>query len=219
MVNMQSSGGRWCYGLKEIDPASPSWDCDCDDTPANCTLDVDGGVSRVHVVRNGLPTGSEMSFPGGKQDPQDASLEETALRECEEELGVPRENIHVMGCFDDHITPQKFVITPVVGFIDQEQELLKCEEEVHEILKVPVNFFVNKKNYRERTYELNGDTIGVGKFNYRDPDGKKYVIFGATCHIIATYVDLVHDAGLVKPGVRRLSPADFNARDQKIKKE
>jgi len=143
----------------------------------------------------------EMSFPGGKQDPEDTSLEETALRECEEELGVPRENIQVLGSFDDHITPQKFIITPIVGFIDQEQELLKCEEEVHEILKIPVNFFVNKKNYRERTYMLNGQTIGVGKFNYRDPNGKKYVIFGATCHLIATYVDLVHDAGLVKSNV------------------
>lgn len=161
----------------------------------------------------------EMSFPGGKQDPQDISLEETALRECEEELGVSRENIQVLGSFDDHITPQKFIITPIVGFIDQEQELLKCEEEVHEILKIPVNFFVNRKNYRERTYQLNNQTIGVGKFNYRDPDGKKYVIFGATCHIIATYVDLIHNAGLVKPSLRRLSPADFNARDEKIKKE
>ena len=155
----------------------------------------------------------EMSFPGGKQDPQDDSLEETALRECEEELGIPRENMRVLGCFDDHITPQKFIITPIVGFIDQNQELFKCEEEVHEILKVPINFFTNKKNYRERTYQLNNETIGVGKFNYRDPDGKKYVIFGATCHIIATYVDLIHDAGLVKPGVRRLTPMDLNARD------
>ena len=161
----------------------------------------------------------EMSFPGGKRDPQDTSLRETALRECEEELGVPRENIHVLGSFNDHITPQKFIITPIVAFIDREQELNKCEEEVQEILKIPISFFTNKKNYRERTYKLNKDTIGVGKFNYRDLNGKKYVIFGATCHIIATYVDLVHDAGLVRPGVRRLCPADFNDRDNKIKKE
>jgi len=161
----------------------------------------------------------EMSFPGGKQDPQDYTLEETALRECEEEIGVPRKKIHVLGSFDDHITPQKFIITPIVCFIDQKQKLLKCDDEVHEILKIPIKFFVNKKSYRERTYELNGDTIGVGKFNYKDSNGKKYVIFGATCHIIATYVDLVHNAGLVKPSVRRLSPADFNAREEKIKKE
>lgn len=161
----------------------------------------------------------EMSFPGGKQDPQDTSLEETALRECEEELGISRENIQVLGCFDDHITPQKFIITPIVAFIEQNQELSKCEEEVYEILKIPVSFFANKKNYRERTYKLNNETIGVGKFNYRDPDGKKYVIFGATCHVIAHYIDLVHDVGLVKPGVRRLSPSDFNARDKRINKE
>lgn len=84
MVNMQSSGGRWCYGLKEIDPASPSWDCDCDDTPANCTLDVDGGVSRVHVVRNGLPTGSEMSFPG-------VTLAENVSFQFEPVKGLPRQ--------------------------------------------------------------------------------------------------------------------------------
>ncbi len=160
----------------------------------------------------------EMSFPGGKQDPEDKTLEETALRECEEELGVPRENIRVLGCFDDYITPQKFIITPIVTFIDQKQELSKCEEEVQEILKIPISFFANKKNYRERTYQLNNDTIGVGKFKYRDPDGKMQVIFGATSHIIAHYVDLVHDIGLVKPGVRRLSPVDFKTRDKKINK-
>jgi len=161
----------------------------------------------------------EMSFPGGKQDLQDSSLEETALRECEEELGIPRQNIQVLGSFDDHITPQQFIITPIVAFIDQKQELYKCEEEVHEILKIPINFFVNKKNYRERTYTLNNETIGVGKYNYRASNGKKYVIFGATCHIIVTYVDLIHEAGLMKPGVRRLTPTDFDNRENKIKKD
>jgi ADP-ribose pyrophosphatase YjhB (NUDIX family) len=160
-----------------------------------------------------------MSFPGGKQDMQDISLEETALRECEEELGISRENIRVLGSFDDHITPRRFIITPIVAFIDQSQELFKCDEEVHEILKIPVDFFTNKKNYRERTYKLNNDTIGVGKYNYRDTMGNKYVIFGATCHIIVHYVDLVHNAGLMKPGVRRLSPPDVNIRDNVIKKE
>jgi len=151
----------------------------------------------------------EMSFPGGKVDPLDKSLKETALRECEEELGIPREKITLLGCLDDHLTPKGFIITPFVGYIDKNQNISKQDEEVKEIVKIPISFFTNKKNYRERTYELKGTLIGVGKFNYRAPNNKKYVIFGATSHIIVNYCDMVYNVGLMTPGCRRIKCEDI----------
>ncbi|MFX1338241.1 MAG: NUDIX hydrolase [Promethearchaeota archaeon] len=157
----------------------------------------------------------EMSFPGGKVDSQDNSLIDTAFRETEEELGIPRKNINLLGCLDDHLTPKGFIITPIVSYIDKNQEMIKQDEEVKEIVKIPISFFVNKKNYRERTYSIKKDLIGVGKFNYKAPNDKKYVIFGATSHIIVNYVDTVYNTGLMTPGCRRIKCADI--RDKIVK--
>lgn len=158
----------------------------------------------------------EMSFPGGKVDPEfDITYIDTAFRETEEELGIPRKNINLLGCLDDHLTPKGFIITPIVSYIDQNQLMIKQDDEVKEIIKIPITFFANKKNYRERTYYIKKDLVGVGKFNYRAPNKKKYVIFGATSHIIVNFIDSIYKVGLMSPGCRRIRCADI--RDKIVK--
>lgn len=155
----------------------------------------------------------EMSFPGGKFDPKlDKSYLNTALRELEEELGIPKSDVKILGCIDDHLTPKGFIITTFVAYINEDQKMLKQEDEVVEIVKIPISFFANKENYRERTYMLKGDRIGVGKFNYRAPNGKKYVIFGATSHIIVNFIDTIYNIGLMTPGCRRVNCEDIKDR-------
>jgi len=155
----------------------------------------------------------EMSFPGGKFDPKlDKSLKDTALRELEEELGIPNRQVDVLGCIDDHLTPKGFVITAFVAFITPDIKMVKQESEVNEIVKIPVTFFANKENFKERTYKLEEDLIGVGKFNYFSPENKKYVIFGATSHIIVKYIDTVYNLGLMTPGCRRINCEDIKDR-------
>jgi len=155
----------------------------------------------------------EMSFPGGKFDPKlDKSYLDTAFRELEEELGIPSNQVEVLGCIDDHLTPKGFIITAFVAFITQDIKMVKQESEVHEIVKIPVTFFANKENFKERTYKLKEDLIGVGKFNYYSPENKKYVIFGATSHIIVKYIDTVYNLGLMTPGCRRINCEDIKDR-------
>ena len=155
----------------------------------------------------------EMSFPGGKFDPKlDKSYLDTAFRELEEELGIPSHKVNVLGCIDDHLTPKGFVITAFVAFVTPEIKMVKQESEVHEIVKIPVTFFANKENFKERTYKLKEDLIGVGKFNYFSPENKKYVIFGATSHIIVKYIDTVYNLGLMTPGCRRINCEDIKDR-------
>lgn len=152
----------------------------------------------------------EMSFPGGKFDPElDYNYLDTAMRELEEELAVKKEDVRIIGCIDDHLTPKGFIITPFVGYINEKQYMNKEDEEVSEIVKIPITFFADKRNYRERTYYLKNDLIGVGKFNYKTPEGKKYVIFGATSHIIVNFVDTVYNLGLMNPNCRRVRCEDI----------
>ena len=155
----------------------------------------------------------EMSFPGGKYDPiKDKTYMNTALRELKEELSISKEQVKIIGCIDDHLTPKGFIITPFVGYISENQKMVKAENEVREIVKIPITFFANKNNFKEKTYRLGEDLIGVGKFNYRSSDNKLYVIFGATSHIIVNFLDTVYALGLMTQGCRRIRCADIKDR-------
>lgn len=155
----------------------------------------------------------EMSFPGGKFDPNlDNSYLDTALRELEEELRIPKSQVKLLGCIDDHLTPKGFIITAFVAYIDENQPMIKQDGEVQEIVKIPIAFFANKKNYKERTYKLKSALIGVGKFAYRSSKNKKYVVFGATSHIIVNFIDRIYNLGLMTPGCRRVNCEDIKDR-------
>ncbi len=155
----------------------------------------------------------EMSFPGGKFDQKlDTSYLDTALRELDEELGILKNKVSILGCIDDHLTPKGFVITAFVAFINQDTKMVKQDGEVNEIVKIPITFFADKKNFKERTYKLKDELIGVGKYNYFSPDNKKYVIFGATSHIIVNFIDTVYNLGLMTPGCRRINCEDIKDR-------
>ena len=155
----------------------------------------------------------EMSFPGGKFDQTlDTSYLDTALRELDEELGIPRNEVSILGCIDDHLTPKGFIITAFVAFISKDTKMVKQDSEVKEIVKIPITFFADKKKFKERTYKLKDELIGVGKYNYFSPDNKKYVIFGATSHIIVNFIDTVYNLGLMTPGCRRINCEDIKDR-------
>ena len=163
--------------------------------------------------RNTDKHSGEMSFPGGKFDSKlDKSYLDTAFRELNEELSIPSKKVKILGCIDDHLTPKGFIITAFVGVIDSNQVMLKQEEEVKEIVKIPISFFASKNNYKEKTYKLKGDLIGVGKFVYKSPDNVKYVIFGATSHIIVNFIDTIYNLGLMTPGCRRINCEDIEDR-------
>jgi len=151
----------------------------------------------------------EMAFPGGIRDPKDDNLKETALRETEEEINIPREKLKIIGSFDDHITPSRYIITPIVSYIEEFQPMEKNEEEVLDIIKIPITFFATKKNYRERRYKIQEDVIGVGRYTYKSRNNKKYLIYGATCHMIVHFIDMVYNIGLKSSEVRRLIPKDL----------
>ena len=159
----------------------------------------------IHRTDRGSRHRGEMSFPGGKFDPDiDNSLKDTALRETEEEIGVSKDKIKILGCLDDFPTMTKYIITPFIGIIDTNQKLIKDEREVQEILKIPIDFFVSKKNFREQAIDIEGKKFPIFYFNYKNKENSKtYTIWGATAYMISTFIELIYDVDMSELGIQR----------------
>lgn len=84
----------------------------------------------------------DICFPGGKQE-QGENLKQTALRETEEEIGIPKENIRILGKSNFMLTVYGGLIQPYIGFIsDTDYQNLYCQtDEVAEVFTIPVSFF------------------------------------------------------------------------------
>ncbi len=90
----------------------------------------------------GVPQPGDICFPGGQQEARER-LEETALRETEEELGIPQNDITILGKSDYMLTMYRGVIQPFVGYVSY--DVLRCSipnaDEVAQIFTVPLSFF------------------------------------------------------------------------------
>ncbi|MHA2391349.1 MAG: NUDIX hydrolase [Promethearchaeota archaeon] len=159
----------------------------------------------IHRSDKGTRHRGEMSFPGGKFEPNiDKNLRDTALRETEEEIGVPRENIKIIGCLDDFPTMTQYIITPFLGIIDKDQKLVKDEKEVQEIVKIPIDFFINKINFREQAIDINGKDFPVFYFNYFKQENEKvFTVWGATAYLISTFIERVYGLNMSELGLKR----------------
>ena len=98
----------------------------------------------------------QICFPGGRVEPGDASREETALRETEEEIGLERGAIVPLGQLPDHEMPSGFRITPVVGWIEPPFSLKLDPFEVADAFEVPLAHFLEEGNYQRREYDFRG---------------------------------------------------------------
>lgn len=126
----------------------------------------------------------QVSFPGGVRDDSDPDIVATALREAEEEVGLPADSIEILGIYDDFATPTGFVITPAVGYISRLPRLEANNREVEEILEVPVDFFLNPQNERVVEMERNGRLHDVYFYTYRNG----IEIWGATAFILRSFL-------------------------------
>jgi|SRR5262245_28555459 len=128
----------------------------------------------------------EICFPGGAYDRADHNLLTTALRECEEELGIKRGDIEILGELDDLITPTYYRITPFVGRIPHPYPLVVNATEISETIEVPVSFFLEEGNLKVKTIEYFGEIHQVPLYEW-----KNYPIWGATGRVVRQLVDLI----------------------------
>ncbi|WP_334188623.1 CoA pyrophosphatase [Noviherbaspirillum sp.] len=123
----------------------------------------------------------QVSLPGGRVDRTDSSATDTALRETEEEVGLHRRHIEVVGTLPDYFTGTGFRITPVVALVQPPFELQADTFEVAEIFEVPLAFLMNGQNHQRRIIEL-PDGAGCRTF-YSMPYGR-FFIWGATAGML-----------------------------------
>lgn len=128
----------------------------------------------------------EISFPGGHYEPEDPSYEYTALREAEEEVGIDPAGVRVLGRLDDHLTITDYRIRPFVGVIPYPFEVNPSDDEIDEVIVLPVSAFVTERCMTTRDFERNGVMIKVYFF-----DVNGYNVWGATAKILKKFLDLV----------------------------
>jgi len=125
-------------------------------------------------------------LPGGMTDTADRSPVETALRETNEEIGIDRKYISILGQLNDIQVPSGFIVTPVVGFIDRPPAFTINDDEVAQVLSIPLKQFFDASLRRTEWRELQGIRRQV--FFY---DVWKEPVWGATAAIIKQLTDVL----------------------------
>jgi 8-oxo-dGTP pyrophosphatase MutT (NUDIX family) len=131
----------------------------------------------------------QVSFPGGRADPQDGSLVVTALREMREETGITEDFVSVAGFLDVYETGTGYAILPVVGLLREGFALAPDAREVTGIFEVPLSFLLDPSNRQERTAEWKGRLRRFYAFQY-----ETHYIWGATASILVNFAERFHDA-------------------------
>lgn len=126
----------------------------------------------------------QISFPGGKQDEGDADVTAAALREAQEEVGLPLEHVTVLGTLPTHETVTGFLVTPVIGWIDRPFKIIPEPGEVAEVFTVPLTHVTEKAEFSVQSRRWRG----TRRHYYTVPFGP-YYIWGATARILRGLAD------------------------------
>jgi len=121
----------------------------------------------------------QVSFPGGRVEPQDKGPVDTALRETEEEVGLHRSFVEIAGALDIYETGTGFSITPIVGFVSEGFTLTLESNEVAEAFEVPLDFLMDPANHQRESREWQGRMRHYYVMPYQG-----YHIWGATAGML-----------------------------------
>ena len=129
--------------------------------------------------------GGQIAFPGGHVEDGDGRAEETALRETEEEVGLDRRHVKIIGRLDDYIVRTGFLVTPVVGLVTPPFKIEADAREVDEVFEVPLDFILDAANH-QRDHRI---IDGVERHFYAIHYGE-YYIWGATAGMLRNLYEL-----------------------------
>ena len=129
----------------------------------------------------------QISFPGGRIDPEDVDDLAAALREAHEEVGLEPSRVEPLGLLDDTETfATQYVITPFVGVVRGPVVWQPDGEEIEKVIEVPVAALLDRGSFRVERWERDGVARDVYFYDYRGT-----TIWGATARILKQYLDVV----------------------------
>lgn len=130
----------------------------------------------------------QISFPGGRVEAQDADGVAAALREAQEEVGLPRAAVEVIGALPAYTTITEYVVTPVVALVHPPFELHLDRFEVAEAFEVPLRFLMTPAHHQRHLYEWDGQQRQFLSMPWDAVDAQghahRYVIWGATAAML-----------------------------------
>lgn len=134
---------------------------------------------------------AQVGFPGGKVEDDDESLKYTALRETQEEIGVPMQKIEILKALTQvYIPPSNFYVQPFLGYTKSKPKFVKEESEVESLIEVALTHFLDENNIITKTvstsYKLN---VEVPAFQLNG-----HVVWGATAMMLSEIKDLLKQA-------------------------
>jgi 8-oxo-dGTP pyrophosphatase MutT (NUDIX family) len=129
----------------------------------------------------------QISFPGGRVEPEDRDPLQTALREVTEEIGLRPELIQVAGYLKPLAVVTGFAVTPVVGFVEPGFHLALDEFEVAEVFEVPLAFLLDDENLTASTRAVRGTTVPVVEYQYQH-----HRIWGATAQMLHSFSKIIN---------------------------
>jgi 8-oxo-dGTP pyrophosphatase MutT (NUDIX family) len=133
----------------------------------------------------------QVAFPGGKRDDTDDSLEFTALRECHEEIGIPPEEVEIIGSLSQVISLHGIRVSPFVGLVDDDHPLIPNPEELDSIFKVPVQFFRDAEPVRRDKMTYKGVGLSIPSYHYEEA-GEVYEIWGLSAIVLVELMNIAY---------------------------
>ncbi|MFO1325924.1 MAG: CoA pyrophosphatase [Rubrivivax sp.] len=127
----------------------------------------------------------QISFPGGRCEPEDADAAATALREAQEEVGLDPARVELLGHLPEYTTVTRFVVTPVVGLVHPPFDLQLDAFEVAEAFEVPLDYLMTPAHHRRHVFSYDGGQRQFLSMPWRRrPHENEYFIWGATAAML-----------------------------------
>jgi 8-oxo-dGTP pyrophosphatase MutT (NUDIX family) len=148
-------------------------------------------VVTLRPIYNGIHSG-QISLPGGQFEIPDKSLLQTALRETYEEIGIDPGRITIIGQLTElYIPPSNYLVQPFIGYTGLYPEFHPQQEEVKQIIEIPVDLLLDEKNVMEKEINAKGIRFSALSFVVNGT-----IIWGATAMILNEFKEILRETGL-----------------------